>query len=223
MGENLARTSYINFANKWLPQPGFEVELPALPAALPMSEQVAPERCATFPQLRDTVHAYQYAEMAERLRTNPRPTTLELSNRAFAEEVEPQVRDAVLELWQKGYRTSGSGFTNQSNAQFIGGGFLSFDEDTIQRLATVGVNATDDAIWFDADTPDLVAIKHKWDTVASLIPSSPEPAPVFTNPGESEPVDPASYLEGWLKYGVGASIRPSLLEEIVRRNSNHSS
>lgn len=51
--------------------------------------------------LRKRVHEQQMIEIAERIRTNPQPTDEELAIGAFAEEIEPQARDAVLPSIEK--------------------------------------------------------------------------------------------------------------------------
>jgi hypothetical protein len=45
-----------------------------------------------------------------RLKDNPTPTEEELYMGAFKEWLEPQVRDAIPEMYRKGYGTVSSGF-----------------------------------------------------------------------------------------------------------------
>jgi hypothetical protein len=64
--------------------------------------------------------------ISERIKNNPRATDAELNMGTYQEWIEPQVREAVLNLRQKGYNTYESGF----------GGFdsqmISFEDDCLK-------------------------------------------------------------------------------------------
>jgi hypothetical protein len=63
-----------------------------------------------FDLLRTNTHELMRSEYAQRIATNPTPTARELSFGMYAENLEPQVREATFTMREKGYGTSASGF-----------------------------------------------------------------------------------------------------------------
>ena len=60
-----------------------------------------------------------------RLKENPTPTEEELYMAAFKEWLEPQVREAIAEMYNKGYATGSSGFHGvQTDFQMADGNFF---------------------------------------------------------------------------------------------------
>jgi len=88
---------------------GDESELKRFQAASGLSaEQIAVY--AAFAKMRKQVHEAMAVELAAREAANHVPTQEELSAGLFREMLEPQVRQAVFTLRQKGYPTYESGF-----------------------------------------------------------------------------------------------------------------
>jgi hypothetical protein len=198
--------------------PSFEV-----PEALPMDMQVLPTtEYDTISGLRDGVHAYMYGEMSDRLATNPVPTPAELQMNAYVEEIEPQVRPAVLALWDKGYTTHTSGFGGKSPEaaahQVIQGNFGPLSGELAQGLAALGVTATAKEISFTPETPDLPAMTTLWNAIANLFPPNPDPGEPFSRQAPAS-YAPSAYLQNWLDYGLGIGARPGLQTEIFERNT----
>lgn len=207
------------FGTLYTPSPGFETGglPPELPIPRPMSEQVLPVgEYANLQALRDAVHAYQYAEVYHRLHTSPAPTAGELAMGAFAEQIEPQVRQAVLGLWDKGYYTNSSGFMGDGR-QIIEGHFDDLPATAVSELAAIGVTATPRSLSFSPAAPNLAEIKNLWDRAAEVIPGSQSPQPPMPRTTSGE-FSPGAYFQTWLNYGLGLPERPALIAEISQRN-----
>ena len=126
-------------------------------------------------------------EEAARLRDNPLPSEEELYMGAFQEWLEPQVRDAVLTMYRKGYATQSSGFhATKPHLQQIDG-YFTIDENTNSLLAEMGVEVLRGAdiglprnklitiFRFRADEPSLRNLKARWDAVAAALPDKTLP------------------------------------------------
>lgn len=105
---------------------------------------------------------------------NPNPNKLESSLGFFVEELEPQVRNAVLEMNKKGYSTDVSGFMDNSQYQMVEGDFQ-LEEKTITSLQTFGATVETNPsgytkIQFKASDANLPKIKKQWDKIVSLLP-----------------------------------------------------
>ncbi len=121
-------------------------------------------------------------EEEKRLRDNPRPTAEELYMAAFAEWLEPQVRDAVREMYRKGYATQSSGFHGEDSAVQMIDGYFSVDEKTKRVLEQMGVEVLRGAdvglpknkiltvLRFRASNPSVAQMKERWDAVAAALP-----------------------------------------------------
>lgn len=137
-------------------------------------------RAKTFRELRRKVHGQCLVDLGKRLQNCAlRPTPEEISIGSFLEDLEVQVRDAVLGMNRRGYCTWSSGFYgNKSDMQGIDGPFV-LDRQTIAKLekagATVrtkkflGRNYT--SITFYPTVPDTILIIKDWTKLISLIPS----------------------------------------------------
>lgn len=113
---------------------------------------------------------------------NPHPDKIESVLGFFIEELEPQVRQAILELNRKGYSTDSSGFMNNSCDQMIEGDFQ-LDEKTTKRLNEVGVQVETNPsgytrLQFSPPEANLSKIKRQWNKIISLIPNKNEIASV---------------------------------------------
>lgn len=113
-------------------------------------------------------------DLNNRRSKNPDPVNIELHLGVFVEELEPQVRQAVLVLNRKGYSTDTSGFMANPCQQMIEGDFQC-DENTIDKLKTIGVIAETNVsgyttLQFLPESADMQKIKKKWDEIVSLLP-----------------------------------------------------
>jgi hypothetical protein len=145
-------------------------------------------------KLREQVHIEIDQSVAERLKSAPLPTDTEVMIGAYLEELEPQVRDAILVMYQKGYQTESSGFYLRDNdeAQVIDG-YFDIDEETEEKLKGIGVRVVRGtmgdrtAIEFTPETADIGAMKRKWDEIAAVLPDRGTPA--FSSGGSEQWLD----------------------------------
>ena len=137
----------------------------------------------TFLELREIMIAQATKDTKRRIKKNPVPTDIELRIGAFVEMLEPQVREAVITMNQKGYSTESSGFAGaKGNLQVIDG-YYRLDPATKEQLENQGVemkyghihdqvdsdkNYT--AIQFHPSKPDAELIRKKWNEIVKLLP-----------------------------------------------------
>jgi hypothetical protein len=164
------------------------------------------ERLAT---LRREVNQGIEEETQERIRTNPVPTETEIELGAFVEMLEPQVRDALIHMHQKGYSTESSGFGGEQSDLQVIDGVIALDDRTIAQLEAQSVQVKVSKLFshpytriiFRPEQPDLAKIKEKWDAIAALLPDKGQPALPSTSDGAVEfrkRFAPHSlYLEEW--------------------------
>jgi hypothetical protein len=161
--------------------------------------------------LRREVHKGMKAEITERVRNNPVFTETEDSLGVFVELLEPQVRDAVLELNRKGYTTYSSGFFGKRHEVQAIAGVFALDDEIKKELAPHDVEIEDKQwfrgrfthtiIAFKPQEPDLAKIKQRWDLIAAILPDRGQLAlPNFLNTAVElrkiyAPHSP--YLEEW--------------------------
>lgn len=131
--------------------------------------------------LREAVLAQAKSGYEQRQMENPYPTDEECRIGRFLEQLEYQVRDAVLVLNRKGYRTEQSGFSSiRHDEQFLTID-LGADEILISQLLSMGIGLNSDPfgfmdesdltyIWFQTPRADLDEIKQAWDLLASKFP-----------------------------------------------------
>jgi hypothetical protein len=135
-----------------------------------------------FSALRESVHQSMRAEEELRQKENAAPTEDELYMGAFEEWLEPQVRDAIREMYDKGYATQSSGFHGEEPELQIVDGYFTIDEQTREQLNRMGVDVLRGAdigvpknklvtmLRFRARNPSLSAIKAQWDAIAATLP-----------------------------------------------------
>jgi hypothetical protein len=106
-----------------------------------------------FARLREKVQWEMALQLRERTQKNPQYTPEEESLGVYLEQLEPQVREAVLEFNRKGYSTGYSGFSGGKRSgrydvqfQEIAGGFF-IDDETKQKLVQKGVAVTTEPSW----------------------------------------------------------------------------
>lgn len=119
-------------------------------------------------------------QVSKRIKKNPHPKKIELALGVFIEELEPQVRKAVLELNRKGYSTDLSGFMEDTSLQMIEGDFR-LPENIIEKLNSMDVKVESNPsgytrLQFAPEDADLGKIKKKWNKIASLLPAKKKPA-----------------------------------------------
>jgi len=137
-------------------------------------------------QLRTRVHAEMEIEGKRRMETSPEPTENELRLAAFIEWIEPQVREAVTEMYRKGYGTKSSGFYGGNNSFQAIDGYFFIDDETKKKIKAMGAEVLNGPemgvplndiimqIRFSPDTDDLGSIKKKWDTIVAVLPPRQE-------------------------------------------------
>jgi hypothetical protein len=143
-----------------------------------------------FAKLRLRVREQVASAVSERVRSNPQPTAEEYRLGAFAEELEPQVRNAVLTFTRKGYATRSSGFWGEYGERQVIEGAFTLDVETQARLKTMGVAINQSRAWgmphttvlWHPDHPDLASMMTMWDRIANLLPDLGRPA----SPAESD-------------------------------------
>lgn len=128
-----------------------------------------------FEKLRNKVEQKRLKTANHRAAINPHPTEIEYKLGVFIEMLEPQVKQAVLEMNKKGYSTDISGFMDNPSEQMIEGDF-SLDDATVRKLRKVGVLVEVTAssytkLQFSTPDADIQKIKRKWNTIVSLLPS----------------------------------------------------
>jgi hypothetical protein len=117
-------------------------------------------------------------DVKKRKAENIHPNTIELVLGLFVEELEPQVRQAVVLLTQKGYSTDTSGFMDNPCDQMIEGDFQ-LDEPTGKNLKALGVTVETNPsgytrIRFSPEEANIAKIKRKWNEIVSLFPQKKE-------------------------------------------------
>jgi len=145
-----------------------------------------------FDQLRRRVLEQTERETKERIRNNPQPTEQEIFMGAFREEIEPQIRDAVDELYKKGYTTGSSGFHGSASEQqilYIKGEVDNQTKTALESIGNIKVFPEKLPIFledqprrrkvtlikFMAPVPELKNIKAMWDTIADIFPPKEVP------------------------------------------------
>ncbi len=132
-----------------------------------------------FIRLRKKTREQMQQELKKRIKENPVATEEELGMGIYQESVEPQVREAVLNLRRKGYTTYESGFSG------FNGQKISFEknhlvpEELIDRLKIEGINIKikPNSISFSCDQYlELDEIKKIWDQIEQSLPELGKPA-----------------------------------------------
>lgn len=141
-----------------------------------------------------------YHELQERLTNNPTPTDEEWNMGAYKEELEPQVRDAIMLMRKKGYNTGSSGFWGHEVEQAMDVA-TAIDDNSLARLADhnieVAVSATRTIRFKPKDRGNLQSIKKTWDMIADILPDLGQHA----DPAESVASDIFRYATKNGRYG----------------------
>lgn len=135
-----------------------------------------------FDKLKYKIQRKVEFDIRKRIKLNPHPTKTEFMLGLFTEELEPQVRQAVLNMNRKGYSTDASGFMDDSRNQMIEGDFR-LEDKTVKALEAMGVNVETNPscytrIQFLSVEADILQIKRKWNRIISLLPQKCKSASV---------------------------------------------
>lgn len=146
---------------------------------------ISKEDLRLFSDLRDSLHSQVREELKRRIVENLNPTEQELSAGVFIESIEPQCRDAVVAMREKGYSTSDTGFSGLKHCDQ----FVAFTEpvsdDTRNMLQEQGVHVVNDEVYgltvlvFRPKAADFETVREDWDRVAGLLPDlgkKPDPS-----------------------------------------------
>lgn len=130
-------------------------------------------------ELRERIHREMRVELEGRLKKNPKPSEQELVMGAFQEELEPQVREALTIMYQKGYSTSSSGFYG-GGMQAIDGEFI-LNADTVTQLKVFGVQVESvnnyyTFLKFQSTAADQEVIRQQAVRIAKALPDQEMPA-----------------------------------------------
>lgn len=152
-----------------------------------LAQGFEPAIITTHGQLRSLIHAEQLIAYQTRIDTNPNPSELEQALGVYLEELEPQVRSAVIVLHQKGYSTFSSGFDEKdSRYQMIQGLFtlsevikeelksrgVAIDECRLEQTEEEAKERIATTISFRPHQPDLQAIQTYWEEIVALLPDN---------------------------------------------------
>lgn len=136
------------------------------------------ERLAAFAMLRRATHERMKKELMSRKANNPHPTEVELRLKAFVEELEPQVRDALRIFVEKGYTPNSSGFYGKNGERQVIDGNFDLREEEQRMLEEAGASVTQQvfggekefSIEFNPKSPDLHTITQQWNKIAMALP-----------------------------------------------------
>lgn len=138
-----------------------------------------------YARLRDGALKEGQAEQDRRRQERPEMTEEERSLGCYAEDIEPQVRDAVFAARRKGYQTIASGFDDVGELQHL---HFAAPQDPsilppslIESLAGRGIRARfslkGEKIVFDTDaTLSLDELKSVWKEITDAMPDLGKPA-----------------------------------------------
>lgn len=102
------------------------------------------------------------------------PTEEEVRLTTIWELIEPQVRNAVRKMIQKGYCTTDSGFWGDMPERQFLSGLFKLTDDTKQLLSSKDILVEEEGSWtyiiFIPTKPDLDEIKQTWDEIVELLP-----------------------------------------------------
>lgn len=133
------------------------------------------KRLRLLEQVRYKAELVMQSDIKKRLEKNPHPQAVESQIGMFIEELEPQVRSAVLTLTRKGYSIDKAGFTEDSSEQMIEGDFQLSDQTKHKLQANSVIIETNPSgytlIKFTPLKPDAQKIKLQWTKIASIFPA----------------------------------------------------
>lgn len=133
------------------------------------------QRQRLFERLEYNIQTTMKNDIKRRIKRNSNPNKMESCLGIFIEELEPQVRQAVIEMNRKGYATDLSGFVNNSCEQMIEGDFQ-LGEKVINKLNLLGITVEKNPsgytrLQFSPKEADINKIKRHWNKVVSLLPN----------------------------------------------------
>src|SRR5437764_11324056 len=114
-----------------------------LPMSTELSKKLDGATLTFYTELRKKAYAQLEKEIRKRKETNSSFTPLEQKFGIYLEEIEPQVREAVIALNEKGYSTFTSGFDEDDPRYQMIGGTFRFDEKTKAALREMGAEVED--------------------------------------------------------------------------------
>jgi len=140
------------------------------------------QRQRLLEQLEFKIRTAMDKNVKKRKKINPHPNNIETRLGIFIEELQLQVRQAVLEMNRKGYSTDLSGFVNNSCDQMIEGDFQ-LDEKIINKLRLLGINVESNPsgytrLQFSPKEADLGNIKKQWNKIVALLPTGKKTADI---------------------------------------------
>lgn len=139
-----------------------------------MTKDKKPQKKQLFERLKNHIQ-HKINNNLKKLEANKlHPNKIELELGIFIEMLEPQVRQAVLELHSKGYSTDVSGFMYNACDQKIEGDFQLANE-VKRKLRALGVIVITNPsgytmLQFSPKEADIQKIKRMWNKIASILP-----------------------------------------------------
>ncbi|GAC1501004.1 MAG: hypothetical protein NVS1B10_04960 [Candidatus Saccharimonadales bacterium] len=130
--------------------------------------------------LRKNTNKLKVFSVEQRLANNPIPDEFEKSLGVFVEDLDIQVRDAVVMFNNKGYQTTESGFTFGGAIQAIVGNYI-LGEETKTDLADIGMNVFtiptehQTIIAYKPEYASIGHMKRLWDWTADILPDLTQP------------------------------------------------
>ena len=127
-----------------------------------------------FEKLKFNIRKKTETDLKTRILKKIKPDKTELSLGLFIEELEPQVKNAVLNMYKKGYSTDVSGFMDNALYQVIEGDFQ-LGENILKKLKfdnlVIETNPSGyTSLKFIPKKADLSEIKKQWDLIISRLP-----------------------------------------------------
>lgn len=143
-------------------------------------EHVNLQKQRLFEKLKYSTQRKIEKDIKKRKAKNTHPNRVEITLGLFFEEIEPQVKQAILKLNKKGYSTDVAGFMDNSCDQMIEGDFQ-LDEKTVKKLETDGVLVETNPsgytrLQFSPQDANILKIKKKWNKIVSLLPDKNQAA-----------------------------------------------
>ena len=139
--------------------------------------------------MRRTIHVQSEQALDHRRKEHPKATQEELDLGIYLEALEPQVRQAVLTLYRKGYSSYESGFYGAGELQTIGlngsplEGFL-LPKNLTQDPRVLEWKMTHNQIsFFPERNLTLEDLTEIWNAIADAFPALDEPSEPTTLPG----------------------------------------
>jgi len=134
-----------------------------------------------FSKLRSEFYDGGKILVKERSEKHPQPSEHELRIGAYEEEIEPQMRQALQALYNKGYATESSGFGGIDHPEIQQvDGYFEIDAATEEKLKAFGAwvtreksdydNSVLTRIEFKTQEPDTDKISAKWMEIVGALP-----------------------------------------------------